>query len=206
MTKYHENLLRDSTLSSHSMVKFISSLETKMILKIPNETFLRMTRYLLHVTSRYFMLLHVTSCYRDVLPVFPTSTIETKKKFGEGMMNRNLFHFLSDWWRAKSKRNIKTSPSHSLPCRVWEAVDVRSHNRRLHIQNVVDLLVAKVEAVGRFQSPADSSRPSFHVFFPLSVKYFVFNPLKTSYVSPIPNAFFLQSIGQRKGTCACMAE
>ena len=46
MTKYHENLLRDSLLSLLFIVKFFSSLETKMVLKIPNETFLRITRYL----------------------------------------------------------------------------------------------------------------------------------------------------------------
>ena len=45
ITKYHKNLLRDSPLPSLSIVKFLSSLETKMILKIPNETFLRITRY-----------------------------------------------------------------------------------------------------------------------------------------------------------------
>ena len=45
MTKYHENLLRDSPLSLLSVVKFLSSLETKKVLKIPNETFLRITRY-----------------------------------------------------------------------------------------------------------------------------------------------------------------
>ena len=39
MAKYHENLLRDSSLSLLSIVNFFSSLETKMILKIPNETF-----------------------------------------------------------------------------------------------------------------------------------------------------------------------
>ena len=46
MTKYHENLLRDSPLSMLSILEFCSSLETKMILKIPNETFLKITRYL----------------------------------------------------------------------------------------------------------------------------------------------------------------
>ena len=45
ITKYHENLLRESTLSLLFMVKFFSSLETKMIPKKPNETFLRITRY-----------------------------------------------------------------------------------------------------------------------------------------------------------------
>ena len=45
MTKHHENLPRDSPLSLLSMVEFCSSLETKMILKIPNETFLRITQY-----------------------------------------------------------------------------------------------------------------------------------------------------------------
>ena len=46
-TKYHENLLRDSLLYLLFMVKFFSSLETKMVLKISNKTFLRITRYLL---------------------------------------------------------------------------------------------------------------------------------------------------------------
>ena len=45
MTKYHENLLRDSNLSLLFVVKYFSSLETKMILKIPNETFLRTDQY-----------------------------------------------------------------------------------------------------------------------------------------------------------------
>ena len=44
MTKYHENLLSDSPLSLLFIVKLFSSLETKMILKAPNETFLRITR------------------------------------------------------------------------------------------------------------------------------------------------------------------
>ena len=47
MTKYHENLLRDSPLSLLFIVKIFSSLETKMVLKIPNETFLRITQYLI---------------------------------------------------------------------------------------------------------------------------------------------------------------
>ena len=47
MTKYHDNLLIDSTLSLLFIVKFFSSLETKMILKLANQTFLRITRYLL---------------------------------------------------------------------------------------------------------------------------------------------------------------
>ena len=46
MTKYHENLLRDSPLSLLSTVKIFSSLESKMILRIPNETFSRITRYI----------------------------------------------------------------------------------------------------------------------------------------------------------------
>ena len=45
MAKYHENLLKVSPLSLLFIVKFLSSLETKMVLKIPNETFLRITRY-----------------------------------------------------------------------------------------------------------------------------------------------------------------
>ena len=45
MTKYHENLLRDSPLSLLSIVKLFSSLEAKKVLKMPNITFLRITRY-----------------------------------------------------------------------------------------------------------------------------------------------------------------
>ena len=44
-TKYHENLHRDSPLSLLSIVKYFFSLETKMNLKIRNETFLRITQY-----------------------------------------------------------------------------------------------------------------------------------------------------------------
>ena len=45
MAKYQENLLKDSTLSLLFIVKFYSSLKTKMMLKTPNETFLKITRY-----------------------------------------------------------------------------------------------------------------------------------------------------------------
>ena len=46
MTKYHENLLKDSPLLF--VVKFFSFLETKKVLKIQNETFLRITQYQLY--------------------------------------------------------------------------------------------------------------------------------------------------------------
>ena len=45
MTKYLENLLRDRTLSLLSTVNFFSFLLNNMILRIQNETFLRITRY-----------------------------------------------------------------------------------------------------------------------------------------------------------------
>ena len=45
MAKYHENLLKDSTLSLLLIAKFFSSLKTKKILKTRNVTFLRITRY-----------------------------------------------------------------------------------------------------------------------------------------------------------------
>jgi len=54
MAKYHENLLKDSTLSLLLIVKFFSSLKTKMILKTPNETFLRITRYKLCIVGHPF--------------------------------------------------------------------------------------------------------------------------------------------------------
>ena len=53
MTEKHENLLRDSPLSLLSTVKFFSSLETEMVLKMPNETFLKITRYLLIITGEH---------------------------------------------------------------------------------------------------------------------------------------------------------
>ena len=52
MTKYHENLLRDSPLFVLFIVNFFSSLEAKMILNMPNETFLRITRYHLGFQGR----------------------------------------------------------------------------------------------------------------------------------------------------------
>ena len=60
MPKYHENLLRESPLSSFSMVNFLSSLETKKILKISNETFSRITRYQVFIFLQYQLhfLLH----------------------------------------------------------------------------------------------------------------------------------------------------
>ena len=45
MSKYHENLLRDYTLSLHFIVKFFTSFEITMVLKMSNQTFLRITRY-----------------------------------------------------------------------------------------------------------------------------------------------------------------
>ena len=46
MAKYHENLLKDCTLSLLFIVQFFSPLEIKIILKRSNETFLRIIRYL----------------------------------------------------------------------------------------------------------------------------------------------------------------
>merc|ERR1711989_110701 len=71
LTKYHENLFRDSPLSLLFMVKFLSSLETKMVLKIPNKTFLRITRYYalytryLHYTHSITAENHYWSCHSN---------------------------------------------------------------------------------------------------------------------------------------------
>ena len=59
-TKYHGNLLRDSPLFLLSIVKLFSSLETKKVLKIANETFLRITRYFrlrMRCTRKYAKIL-----------------------------------------------------------------------------------------------------------------------------------------------------
>ena len=45
IAKYHESLLKDSTLSLLSVVEFFTSSESKTILKLSNETFLKITRY-----------------------------------------------------------------------------------------------------------------------------------------------------------------
>ena len=68
MTKYHENLLRDSPLSLLFIVKIFSSLETKMVLKTPNETFLRITRYIVDFPQIHFSTrkLDCTDCMRPL--------------------------------------------------------------------------------------------------------------------------------------------
>ena len=66
MTKYHEHLLRDSPLSLLFMVNFFSSLETKMVKKIPNETFLRITRYTLSFLFPYTVDFHSNQLQGDV--------------------------------------------------------------------------------------------------------------------------------------------
>ena len=70
MDKYHEDLLRDSPLSLLSIVKFFSSLGTKKFLKISNETFLRITRYLSVCSYQYFSLPH-PSHDLSVISFFP---------------------------------------------------------------------------------------------------------------------------------------
>ena len=62
MAKYHGNLLRDSPLSLLSTVRLFSSWETKIILDIPNETFLRITRYLL---IKPYSLIHTFASTRE---------------------------------------------------------------------------------------------------------------------------------------------
>jgi len=51
MTKYHENLLSNCPLSLLFIVKFFSSLESKMVLKIPNKPFLRIIQNSFNQTS-----------------------------------------------------------------------------------------------------------------------------------------------------------
>ena len=73
MAKYHENLLKDSTLSLLFTVKFFSSLETKMILKIPYETFLKITLYMLvKKVSNSNRLTASLSVFGLPLPTFPS--------------------------------------------------------------------------------------------------------------------------------------
>ena len=69
LAECHENLHRGSPLSLLSMVKFVSCLETMMILKIPNETILRITRYLVELKIFFIVLggedISVTSYARN---------------------------------------------------------------------------------------------------------------------------------------------
>ena len=64
MAKYHENLLKDSTLSLLFIVKLFSSLEKKKTLKMPNETFLKITRYFFLMSSFLLLLLQFLSSLR----------------------------------------------------------------------------------------------------------------------------------------------
>ena len=66
MTKYHKNSLRDKPLSLIFIVKSLSSLKTKKVLKIPNGTFLKITRYFLaeifgHFTPQLASFSHMVS-------------------------------------------------------------------------------------------------------------------------------------------------
>ena len=56
MAKYLENLLRDSTLPFISIAKKFLSLTGLIMLKIPNETFLRINQYLWHAWHTNFFL------------------------------------------------------------------------------------------------------------------------------------------------------
>ena len=51
-TKYHGNLLKDSSWSLLSLVIFFTALETKKVLKIQNRTFLKITRYFLESMAK----------------------------------------------------------------------------------------------------------------------------------------------------------
>ena len=84
MAKHHENLLRDSSLSLLSAVKFLSSLETKMIPKIQNETFLKITRY--YIVMR-------TNCF---------AFWETKKQGIEGKKQERQIRPTNDQFRGLS--------------------------------------------------------------------------------------------------------
>ena len=83
MAKYHENLLKDSTLALLFIVKFFSSLEAMMVLKLPNKTFLRITRYhraipQFHLSDRTFQF-PGTRERRDKLLLRPESDASTNK-------------------------------------------------------------------------------------------------------------------------------
>ena len=57
MTKYHENMLKDSPLTLLSVVISFTFLETKKVLKIPNETFLKITRYIYSQYTQAMLIL-----------------------------------------------------------------------------------------------------------------------------------------------------
>ena len=80
MTKYHGNLVRDSSLSLLAIVKFFSSLETKMILKIPNKSFLKITQYMEPKWKRFDKqlrtVIHVSvNMYQIHFAAFPLSLL-----------------------------------------------------------------------------------------------------------------------------------
>ena len=87
-TKYHGNLLKDSSWSLLSLVKFFTSLETKKILKIPNRTFLKITRYnVWDHASHKLMWSPYNRCIMTVEIQYPTVTVLKGLKF-----------FFCYWW------------------------------------------------------------------------------------------------------------
>ena len=100
MTKYHENLLRDSPLSLLSIVKFSFSLETNMILKIPNETFLKITRYLRwgkKGNSSLACAPHVKKCYIWIRPLWKNSKCFHMSTMIEAIYDFNASTLSADW-------------------------------------------------------------------------------------------------------------
>ena len=99
ITKCHENLLRDSPSYLLSVVKFFSFLETKKVLKIPNETFLRITRYFFIVFSKSLsMLFFGLTCLSLTLVTFERIKLQSSDwtqnaRFSKLYPNMLLVHF-----------------------------------------------------------------------------------------------------------------
>ena len=87
MTKCHENSLEDSPLSLLSLVKSFSFLETNRVLKLPNETFLRITRCLLsyeYISSFYIFranMSHLKGFFQEIWQLEPVIIVKPLYSF-----------------------------------------------------------------------------------------------------------------------------
>ena len=98
MAKYHENLLIDSPLTLLSMVKFFISLETKVVLKMPNETFLRINRYIITIFSFYHWYLNTLKMVTFFWYVYKALEYKIQYELSLSFLIMQICWSLSPYW------------------------------------------------------------------------------------------------------------
>ena len=135
IAKYDENLLKDSTLSLLFIVKFFSPLETLMILKTPNETFLRITWYNLpkacpSFTAKFFFAYVIRLDF--ALPFFKTNlfSLYPHRKPNPKMPKPYVVKFWPETWASKphywhfyEREEVEESTYDQGECWSWKVHD-----------------------------------------------------------------------------------